>query len=114
MEFCEDVARVVDVVGVTNMARLETELLGVIGLEEIVELEEDTEIVNRVELLDVVGPTELRDESFCVVVIELDCGVDDDDVVLEKARGAKGPKKFQLSSRSKGSDCLQTRSSCHA
>jgi hypothetical protein len=64
VENCE-----VDVVGVTNVIGLEVILLEVVEPEKVVEFEKGTKVVD----------------------IELDVRVDDDDVVLKKARGAKDP-----------------------
>jgi hypothetical protein len=70
VENCE-----VDVVGVTNVIGLEIILLGVVEPEKVVEFEKGTKVVD----------------------IELDVRVDDDDVVLKKARGAKDPGRAAAS-----------------
>lgn len=77
VELCDVVVTVLDVVEVTIKIRSE------------VEVEEVVELVDALELLDVVGSTELSERVVCVVVNELDAVVDDNDVVFEKARGAK-------------------------
>jgi hypothetical protein len=82
MELCDVVVTVLDVVRVAIKIRSE------------VEVEEVVELVDALELLDVVGSTELSERVVCVVVNELDAVVDDNDVVFEKARGAKDPMKL--------------------
>jgi hypothetical protein len=82
VELCDVVVTVLDVVEVTIKIRSE------------VEVEEVVELVDALELLDVVGSTELSERVVCVVVNELDAVVDDNDVVFEKARGAKDPTKL--------------------
>jgi hypothetical protein len=64
VEICE-----VDVVGVTDVIGSEIILLEVVEPKKVVEFEEGTKVVD----------------------IELDARVDDDDVALKKARGAKDP-----------------------
>ncbi len=67
--------------------------------EEVVDEElvsDDTDVIDELELVIVVESTELNEGIVRVVVKEVDAVIDDDDVVLEKARGAKNPKIIQL------------------
>jgi hypothetical protein len=54
----------------------------------VIELEDGTELVDTVELLYVAEFTDVSKEIVCVVDIEVDAGVNADDVVLKKARGS--------------------------